>query len=69
MRYSFVCYRAQSNGKIYWIAKSTVLKECEAKGRTSREAIAALELAEEIWLNDADKFGIPIPKDLIEDRD
>ena len=69
IKYPFKVYQTESNGHIYWIAKSSSLKGCVGQGDQVDEAISELEQNEEAWLETAKKTGIPIPEIMVEDID
>ena len=66
MKYPFKVYQTESEGHMFWVAKSSSLKGCVGQGDLMSEAIAELEENEEAWLETAKETGIPIPKILVE---
>lgn len=48
-------------GTEFYIAMSKSLRGCVGQGHTSAEAITELEENEQVWLETAIEYGIPIP--------
>jgi predicted HicB family RNase H-like nuclease len=66
IKYPFKVYQTESDGHIYWVAKSTSLKGCVGQGDQIDEALSELEQNEDAWLETAEEVGIPIPEILVE---
>ena len=66
MKYPFSVAQMQNEGHVYWVAKSSQLDGCIGQGETAEEALTELAENEEVWLETAKEFGIPIPDVCIE---
>lgn len=66
MRYGFVVYKTEVEGREFWIAKSKDLEFCVGQGDTCDEAIRELEENESVWLEMAEENGEQIPTPSIE---
>ena len=62
MKYPFYTYIDEVDGHTFWVARSFYLKGCVGQGNTQDEAISELNTNEDDWLEEAKKFGLPIPK-------
>lgn len=62
MKYAFTACQKQVNGRVFWVAASTVLEGCVGQGETAAEAVRELETNEGVWIDTAKKYGIPIPE-------
>ena len=63
MKYPYRVVKIQeSDGEIYWVAKSESLKGCIGTGETPEEAARELEENEIAWLEAAQEFKIEIPE-------
>ncbi len=62
MKYGYLVEHYESEGHIFWVAKSETLKGCVGQGDTQDEAIAELAESEADWLETAQEYGIPIPE-------
>ena len=67
MIYEFKMYKAQVEDHIFWVAESKILNGCSAQGDTAQQAYAALETAEQDWLETAKELGWKIPEVPIRD--
>lgn len=61
MKYPFSVFQMESDGHVFWVAKSIYLKGCVGQGDTQDEAIRELSDNEIAWLKTAEEIGIPIP--------
>ena len=61
MKYPFYTYIDETDGHVYWVAKSLSLKGCVGQGDTLDDAISELAVNENDWLEEAGEFGITIP--------
>lgn len=62
MRYPYRVYKTKVEKHEFWVAESTALKGCVGQGDAQEEALEALELNEECWLETAQECGIDIPE-------
>ena len=62
MIYPFSVLQMESEGHVFWVAKSTYLKGCIGQGDTQDEAIQELKENEVAWVETAKETGIPIPE-------
>ena len=61
MKYPFYTYIDETDGHVYWVAKSLSLKGCVGQGDTLDDAISELAANERAWLEAAREFGIHAP--------
>lgn len=61
MKYQFYTYIDETDGHVYWVAKSLSLKGCVGQGDTVDDAINELAANERAWLEAAREFGIHAP--------
>ena len=67
MKYPYRVVKIQeSDGEIYWVAKSESLKGCIGTGETPEEAARELEENEIAWLEAAQEYKFEIPEVPIE---
>lgn len=66
MKYPFSVAQMESEGHVYWVAKSSQLNGCVGQGDSVEEALAELAGNEEVWLETAADVGIPIPDVYVE---
>lgn len=62
MKYPFNVYYMKTEDDQFWIAECKSLKGCVGQGDTPERAIKELEINEDIWLQTAEEYGIPIPE-------
>ena len=58
MEYKTVTYQCEEGG---YVAEIPALKGCLAQGETLAEALAALKIVTDIWLETAEKYGQTLP--------
>ena len=58
--YAIVIFYSQEDGE--YIADIPDLKYCSASGATPEEALREVLIAKEMWIESAQKHGIPIPR-------
>ena len=61
MKYPFYTYIDETDGHVYWVAKSLSLKGCVGQGDTVDDAINELAANERAWLEAAREFGNHAP--------
>jgi predicted HicB family RNase H-like nuclease len=61
MKYPFRVYQTKVERHLFWVAESQSLKGCVGQGDTLEEAVSELCENENIWLETACEFNIPIP--------
>lgn len=67
MKYPYTLYRAKVEDHVFWAAECPSLKGCVGQGETPQEALEALELSEEEWLETAKEYGFDIPEVPVEE--
>ena len=66
MKYPYRVFKAEYEGKAFWVAKSDSLKGCVGQGDSLEEALNELEENEVAWIETAKEFGIAIPDIAVE---
>lgn len=61
MKYAFKTYQMKVDDHVFWCVESEVLDGCVAQGDTLEEALLEFEVNENVWLETAKEFNIPIP--------
>lgn len=61
MKYPYKTYQMNVEGHLFWVAESLTIEGCVGQGETDIEAIDELVKNEEVWLENAEDFGLTIP--------
>ena len=66
MKYSFNVKKVKVKEHIFYVVESNVLKGCVAQGDTLDNALTLFSELENEWLETANKYDVPIPKEVFQ---